>query len=372
MQFTLNDTQEMLRDGAQRFFATEFDAQKARAIEQSVDGFSADHWAQLAKLGWSSVAIPESEGGIGLGVLELCLLAEEMGRAAASTPLLVSSGLAASLLKGLSAHQLARELLGLLATSNSVISAALIDDSGRDERSPATLLLQEGNEQSRLAGGKQLVPYASIAKELLVSAITADSEPAIVVVPADADGLSIARHQTLGGDPLFNLRFSDVVISNDRILARGAAAMDALNAAMEVATVLAMAEAVGCCEGIIHLTSEHAKIRQQFGQAIGSFQAVSHPLADMRIQTDACRLLTLEAAFLLDKGKPATFEVSSAKVFANEAIATIAVDGHRLHGAIGYSNEYDLQLYTRRAKAFTVSWGDTDGETERAAKALGM
>lgn len=372
MQFKLNETQEMLKDGARRFFTSEFDSQKARAIEQSADGFSADHWSQLAELGWSSLALPESVGGSGLGVLELCLLAEEMGRAAASTPLLVSSGLAATCLKCLPTNSLATELLSMLASSHSVFTAALIDSSGRDERTSATLQLAESADDFILSGRKQLVPYASIATVLLVSAQATNGEPVIVAVNNDSNDMSFTRHQTLGGDPLFDVHFNEVSVANDRIIARGDEATHALNAALEVATVLAMAEAVGVCEGIISLTAEHAKVREQFGQAIGSFQAVSHPIADMRIRTDACRLLMLEAALLIDQGKPATFEVSSAKVFANEAAAQIALDGHRLHGAIGYSNEYDLQLYTRRAKAFTVAWGDTDAETERAALAIGM
>ena len=133
-----------------------------------------------------------------------------------------------------------------------------------------------------------------------------------------------------------------------------------------------MAEAVGYCEGIIRVAVEHATVREQFGQPIGAFQGVSHPLADMRVQTDAFRLLTLEAAWLLDQGRPATLEIASAKVLANDAVEKITVDGHRVHGAIGYSKEHDVQLYTRRARAFSVAWGDTERQIERAAVALGL
>lgn len=372
MQFELNETQRMIRDGARRLLSTEFDSAKARAVEASADGYSPEIWSQLTDLGWSSVMVPETAGGGGLGVLELCVLAEEMGRAAASTPLLISSGMAATCLKSIPSHPLATRLLNMLANTDSVITAALIDESGRDERTPPRLLLQAGESGLQLSGIKQLVPYASVAQVLLVSTSTTDGEMAIVAIDGDSPGLEVRRNRTLGADPLFEVRFDAVTVTDDRVLVRGPVAAGALDSSLVVATVLAMAEAVGYCEGIIRLAVEHAKVREQFGQAIGAFQAVSHPLADMRIQTDACRLLTLEAAWLLDQGRSAELEIASAKVLANEAVGKITVDGHRLHGAIGYSKEHDVQLYTRRARAFCVAWGDTERQIERAAVALGL
>ena len=355
-----------------RFLAAEFDSLKSRTIEASDDGFSRDVWSQLNELGWSSVAVPEAVGGGGLGVLELCILAEELGRAAASTPLLISSGLAVTCLKSLTDHPIATQLLKSLVESNDVIIAALIDESGRDERSSPRLQLQAGESGLRIDGVKQLVPYASVASVMLVSTLTTDGETAIVAVDRESLGITMRRNQTLGADPLFEVRFENVVVTDDRVLARGATADAALAAGLEVATVIAMAEAVGYCEGIIGVAVEHVKVREQFGQPIGAFQAVSHPLADMRVQTDAFRLLTLEAAWLLDEGRPATLEIASTKVLANDAVAKITVDGHRVHGAIGYSKEHDVQLYTRRARAFSVAWGDTEREIERAAVALGL
>ena len=372
MQFHLNETQQMLRDGARRLLATEFDSSQARAAEASEQGFSREIWSQLKSLGWSSVAVPQSAGGGGLGVLELCVLAEELGRSAASTPLLASSGMAAACLKSVPPHPMATELLSMLGNTDSVITAAPIDESARDERTQPKLLLQEGDNGLRFSGTKQLVPYASAAQVLLASTATAQGETAIVAIDRDAPGLTIRRNRTLGADPLFEVRFDDIAVANDHVLARGADADSALEASLEAATVIAMAEAVGYCEGIIRLAVEHAQVREQFGQAIGAFQAVSHPLADMRIQTDACRLMALEAAWLVDQGRSATLEIASAKVLFNDAVEKITVDGHRVHGAIGYSKEHDVQLYTRRARAFSVAWGDTEREIERAAVALGL
>lgn len=372
MQFRLDETQQMIQDSARRLLSSEFDSGAARAAEASPDGFSNDFWSQLSELGWTSIAVPETAGGGGLGVLELCVLAEEMGRAAATTPLLVSSGLAAALLRAIPSASLATELLEMLADTDGVITAALIDSSGRDERSRPGVLLEEGEPGATLTGVKQLVPYASVARAFLVTTSTNEGETAIVAVHGGTEGVSITRNQTLGADPLFGVRFDDVAVADENVLARGALADHALDASLDVATVIAVAEAVGFCEGIISLAVEHATNREQFGQPIGAFQAVSHPITEMRIQTDACRLLILEAAWLIDQGRPAALAVASAKVLANDAVEKITVDAHRVHGAIGYSMEHDVQLYTRRARAFSVAWGDSERQIERGAVALGL
>lgn len=372
MDFKLDETQEMLQESARRLFSSEYEGEKAHVIDECADGFSTDVWSQMVELGWNAVALPESVGGSDLGIIELCILAEEVGRAGASTPLLVCAGLAATVLTKLPDQPVATELLTLLATTDNIISAALIDKHGRDERTSPTLNIQPTVETITLSGVKQLVPYAADAKVLLVSGQLGDGKPALVAVDTSTPGISMTRHKVMGGDPRYQVSFDNVAVSSDCILAHGEDATAALHAGLNATTVIAMAEVVGNCESILGLTAEYAKIREQFGTAIGSFQAVSHPIADMRIQTDACRMLMLEAAWLLDSNQPADFEIASAKIYVNEAVATMAVDGQRLHGAIGYSNEYDLQLYTRRAKSFTVNWGNTDQQVEAAAVALGI
>ena len=363
----------MLQESARRLLSKEFSSERARAVEASAVGHSKEIWSQLASLGWNSLLVPQSAGGGGLGVLELALLAEEMGRAAASSPLLVSAGLATTCLKAIPDPSLVQELLTSLANSDTVISVALIDASSRDERSKPKLPLDNaGTGRYTLTGAKVLVPYAASANTFLVSAVTDVGETALVAIDTGREGISLQRNQTLGADPLFEVRFDGVVIDEHQILAKGAVAEAALDKGLEVATVIAMAEAVGYCEGLIDIAVEHTSLREQFGQPIGAFQAVSHPLADMRIQADACRLMAFEAAWLLDQGRSATLEIASAKVLANDAVENITVDGHRVHGAIGYSKEHDAQLYTRRARAFAVNWGDNEREIERAAVALGL
>ena len=200
----------------------------------------------------------------------------------------------------------------------------------------------------------------------------AGGELAIFAVDPNANGIATTRHEAAGGVPLFHLRFDHVAVPGERVLARGDDARDALHAGLDVASLLATAEAVGQCEGVIKMTAEYVSTRKAFGQPIGAFQAVGHPVADLRIDTDALRLLVQEAAWLLDQGLSASVEIATTKAYANEAIERIVNDALRVHGAIGYSNEYPLQLFNRRLRAFCTSLGETNELWERAAREAGL
>lgn len=372
MDFQLNETQSMIQESARRFLENFFPSEKVREAEANEHGFSQDIWKQVTELGWTGAALPEDVGGGGLGNLELCVLAEELGRAAASTPLIATAGFAATVLQKVEQSAATKALLSKLASSNTIITPALAEPDGRDERATPSSQFKETADGGIISGTKILVSFASAASLFLVSATTSDGETMIVGVDADAAGISLKRHQVLGGEPLFRVEFTDVAVAAGHIFARGAEALSAIDSGLDAATILATAEAVGNCEKMVLLGSEYAATREQFGQKIGSFQAVAHPLADIRIQTDACRLLAVEAAWMLDEGKDAKLEIAATKVFANEVIIDMIHAAHAVHGAIGYTMEYDLQLFTRRARSFCLSHGDTDIQTERAADALGL
>lgn len=368
MQFNLNDTQTMIQDGARRFLQESLDPEKVREVEESADGFAVDLWTQMTELGWTGAALPEDVGGGGLGRVDLCVLSEELGRAAASLPLAETAGFAATALQAVDQSPLVHDLLKQMATSDTVITPALAEPGGRDERTTPKCLLKDG----KVSGAKVMAPFASFAKILLVSCVDEQGQIALAAIDREASGVSLNRHKVMGGDPLFRVDLEDVDVSPDRILARGQDAEHAINAGLDVATMLSIAEVVGNCESMIDLSTELAINREQFGQKIGSFQAVAHPIADMRINTDACRLLIAEAAWKLDKGNDAVLEIAETKVFANEVVVDMLHAAHAVHGAIGYTMEYDLQLHTRRGRAFCLSYGDTDSQVERAAQALGL
>ncbi len=369
MNLLFDDVQKMIQQGANRFATSELVPERIREIEASPDGFSNEVWNAIVDMGWTGIAVPESFGGSARGVADLCIIAEELGAAAAVTPLIVSAGLAASLLQKVPATAVTTALIKDIV-DGSIVTAALVEPTGRSERTFPAIPLLEIDGAYSMSGMKILVPYAASAKEILVNVKMADGAMALVAVSTAGEGVVMSRHKSVGGEPLYEVRFDSVKIPVERVIAQGVAAETALDAGLNFATTLKIAEAVGLCEGVVRLTAEYAKIRKQFGTAIGAYQAVAHPCADMRIQADACRLLNFESAWLLDQSRSDGYTVASTKAYVNEVAAKIGNDGLRLHGAIGYSNEYDLQLYMRRIRSACASYGDSGEELERAAAAL--
>ena len=371
MDFNQSFVQSQLQESARRMLEDRLTPELMRDAEDSEDGFPRGIWDEGVRLGWPGIALPEAFGGGGCSLLDMTVLAEEIGRGGATLPLVASSGVAATMLQRSPQSEHRDRHLSAIATGK-IICPALIDEQGRNEWDAVRLPLTKQDGHYRLSGKKILCPFASAADELLVSAMLPNGELALIVVDPQTSGVSVTRHHTMIGVPLFAVEFSDVPITDESVVNQGEGAQIALHAGLQIGSLLATAEAIGLAEALTKMATEYVTVREAFGQPIGAFQAVAHPCADMHIDTTTTRLLVQEAAWLLDGGKNADEEVASTKALANEDFARLANDAFRVHGAIGYSKEYDLQLYIRRLQGFCQTLGETQDSLERAAVAVGM
>lgn len=371
MDFNLSDNQAKLQESARRMLGAKFSNQMMREAEASSEGYSREIWEEGIRLGWPGIFVSEEFGGGGCGLLDACVLHEELGRAGATVPLVASSGISKTILecspKGVHRDQCLKNI-----ASGKVIAPALIDEQGRNEWDEVRLPINAEGSDYRLSGKKILVPFASTADELLVTTVTPDGEMMIVVVDSTLKGVSIVRHQSKTGIPLSSVEFDDVLVPGSTVIQRGKGARSALDAGLQAGCLLTMAEAVGMCEVLIKIATEYVSNHKAFGQAIGTFQAVSHPCADMRVDTDTIRILMREAAWLVDVGRNATEEVWGTKALANELFERVGNNAFRVHGATAYSNEYDLELYHRRVQAFCHTLGEKQESFDRAAQAIGI
>jgi alkylation response protein AidB-like acyl-CoA dehydrogenase len=353
VELTLSREQRMLVESARRTLARACPATHVRAMESDPLGYDPARWREMARLGWTGMVVPEDAGGGGRPFLDAVLLLEEMGRVLLPSPFLVSCVLAPALLEA-SAN---RRWLRRIATGETIATLALVEPGWRDEWGhPVTAF-----DADRVTGTKSLVPFAAAADVLLVA--TRDGE--VVAVPR-GPGVGCTRQRTLGGDHQYEVRFDRA--EGERV----AAADTALERVRLHAAVGSLAYAVGAAERALEITVEHAKVRVQFGRPIGSFQAVAHRCADMRSEIDAVRYLVYQAAWSLGAGRSAELEVGAAKAYGNEALRRVFMHAHQVHGAIGFSTEHDLQLFTRRAKAIELAWGSTAAHRERIARAMGL
>ncbi len=147
---------------------------------------------------------------------------------------------------------------------------------------------------------------------------------------------------------------------------------DAFRRSLDCAAVAQLAYAVGAAERTLEMTVAYAGDRMQFGRAIGSFQAVAHRCVDMRTDLDACRYLIYRAAWALDRDAPSELEVASALAYGTDALRRLFMHAHQVHGAIGFSTEHDLHLYTRAAKASELTYGSASHHLDTVATAMGL
>lgn len=369
MDFRLSSAQLDRQEQVRRVLAEQFSTEHVREAESSADGFPRALWDTGVERGWPALSLPAEFGGEPSSLLELCVVLEETGRAGATLPLVVSSGAAATMVGHVPRGEQRDRLLQTIA-SGAVVASALIDEDGRNEWDAPRLLLQASADGYRLSGTKILVPFAAVADELLVVAATADGATALLAIDPATEGVTITPHHTKVGVPLASVRFTDVAVPSERLLDDDARA--AVEAGLQTASLLATAEAVGMGEALVTMTAEHVTARQAFGRPLGTFQAVAHPCADMRVSVDAIRILVQQAAWLLDNGRRADEEVPATKALANEHFERVANDAYRLHGALGFSTECDVQIYMRRLQGFFGSFGETQESFERAAAVVGL
>jgi alkylation response protein AidB-like acyl-CoA dehydrogenase len=287
------------------------------------------------------------------------------------TPLIASSVLSAHLVASAGSEPQRSGWLRDLAEGRRVATLSVLEPGSRDEWEPARLTVRRDGTHVVCTGAKMLVPFASSADLLLVVGRSVHG-PTVVAVDPNAPGVSVRRQHDAGGEPVYEVRLDGVLVPETDVVGGFGGAMATLSAALDRATVAAIAYAVGGARRALEMTVEHAKTREQFGRPIGSFQAVAHRCVDMLADIDACELLCLQAAWCIDHRQSAEFEVAAAKAYATDGIRRIYANAHQVHGAIGLSMEHDLQLYSRRGKVFELTYGGASLHRERVARALGL
>jgi alkylation response protein AidB-like acyl-CoA dehydrogenase len=262
------------------------------------------------------------------------------------------------------AEALRSRWLAPLAAGEAIAALAVTDPRGD------TLQATASGDGWTLSGTKVAVPFGCAADVLVVSVDL--SAPSLVAVATDAPGVSCRRHDTFAPDPFAAVAFADVAIGRDDVVGDAVA----LERAVAHQTVVDTAYAVGLAGGALALAVDHASNREQFGRPIGVNQAVSHQCVDMRVEIDAMRVLALQAAWRLDRfdADPAgaARAVALVNAYARDVLPGIFARAHQVHGAIGFTMEYDLQLFTRRAKAYELTGGGAAHHLEQVARSLGL
>ncbi len=373
MDFVHSEEQQLIRANAREVLAAYGAAQRRAALE-APGGYDAALWRQIStELGWCGLAIPESDGGAGLGWIELCILQEELGRQLVAAPFFSTVALAGALIAALAHGPQRRALLGRIAQGGVRIACALSGERGEPPPHGVSARLVRHGGQLQLSGTSDFVIHADSADLLLVLAHAGAEGVRALVLPRDTPGITVTPHAMLDlTRPMAAVAFQDVPVTAAQLLGERADAA-ALAHALDRARIALAAEALGGAEQVLEATTGYVQQRVQFGRAIGSFQAIKHRLADMMVQVEAAKSAAWYAACVADENEAELAEAAAiAKSYCCDAYFECAASAIQLHGGIGYTWEHEMHLYFKRARATSLLLGSPAWLREQLLRALDL
>lgn len=372
MLFTLTEEQLLIQETARAFFAEHVTSAAVRATMETDSGFDADLWGKvMGEMGFGGIALPECYGGSGLGHVELAIIMMEMGRSLYPSPFLSSACLAANAILDSGSEAQKAALLPAIASGKTIAALAYMSANG-DQAPDATLTPSQ--DGLRLDGQSGFVPYGHVADLFVVAARSPEGDLHLLTLDAVAAGLTVQKHETMDlTRPLATLHFDNVAVQTDQLLASSDAATTALARTLDLAKIALAAEQAGGAEAVLDMTVGYSKDRVQFGRPIGSFQALKHRMADMMIEAETAKTAAYYAACTADEGSDELTEAAAiARAYCSDAFSNCAGHGIQLHGGIGYTWEYDAQLYFKRARSSAILLGDPASQREQIANLIGL
>jgi alkylation response protein AidB-like acyl-CoA dehydrogenase len=361
MDLDFSEEQQLLRDMVRGMLASYAPVDVVRAMEDDPTGYPPELWKQLAELGLLGILIPEEYGGSGQTLLEATILYEELGRSLAPSPHFPSAvmGAGALLLAGSDAQK--RSWLPRLASGEAILSPAWLEaDGGFGARGVQLAAVRDGDTY-RLSGVKRHVPFASAATRLLVLARTGPGERDVDLFLVDprAAGVRMAQQKSLAADTQYRVDLDGVRVAAAERVGAERSGWATWERVMHDGIILLAAWAMGGAERALEITVAYAKERKQFDKPLGAFQSISHYLADAATAIDGGKTLVYEAAWARSVGKRIERLAPMAKLFACQTYRDVTAMCQQVWGGVGFTIEYDIQLYFRRAKQLQITWWDT-------------
>ncbi len=367
MNFGFTEEQNLLKEQVQRFMKEACPLTRVREIAASETPFDQTLWQQAAELGWLGLTIPEAHGGLGLKWIDLTVVLEAAAEGLCPLPI-ASQALASAAILACASQEQQANWLPAMAAGEAVVTVGLYDEANWIDPAAITATASASDGGYILHGKKPFVNDAMSADYLLLAV---KGPEGLALAAVGKDQVKVTAQPTIDTTkPMASVDIEGVEISADDLLPMSAEQLAFLTDCGAVATT---AEMVGAGAAILEMTSNYAKERIQFGKPIGQYQGVKHRLADMFVDLESYRSLCYFAAWAVDDDPSELAKaVSMAKGYASDAFAQIGIDGVGLHGAIGFTADYDAQLYLKRSKWARPMYGDSDYHMDRIATLGGL
>ena len=379
MKFAFTEDQEALRQAARSFLADHSSGAQVRAAMDTERGYDAAVWDRIGReLGWTAILIPEEYGGLGLTYVELIALMEEMGASLLCAPFFSTICLATNALLLGGTPEVQQQYLPDIAAGTSTATLAATEATGRWDAAGIETIAQPAADGYRLHGTKTFVVDGHTADLLVVAARhegTRDSDGvSLFAVPATSPGVTRRALPTMDQTrKQAEITLRDVRVPAAARLGAEGRGWEILDRTQALAAIALSAEQVGGAQRCLDLSVEYAKQRVQFGRVIGSFQAIKHKCADMMLRVESARSASYYAGWAASVGDAELPVLASlAKAYCSDAYFHCAAESIQIHGGVGFTWEYDVHLYFKRAKSSEVFLGDATYHRERVARQIGL
>ena len=361
MDLDFTDEQEMLRETVRGICEKHASLAIVREVEDDPLGYPDSFWTQLAEAGLVGLTIPEEYDGSAMTMLDAVVVYEEFGRALAPSPHFVSSVLCSGVLERAGNDAQRDEWLRRIAGGDGILTPAWLEPDGGFGPRGVQLRCESDGDSFVLTGTKRHVRFARAADGFIVLARTGvqPDDIDLFLVPRDADGVTLTQQMTVASDTQYRVDFDGVRVPASARIGRAGSGWKTWDATMRDGIILLAGYAMGGAVHALDITVQYAKDRHQFDKPLGAFQALAHYLADAKCTVDGGRTLVWEAAWARDNDRPVGRLAPMAKLFATQTFRDVTAMAQQIFGGVGFTVEYDIQLYFRRAKVLQLDWYDT-------------
>lgn len=364
--------QVMLKETVRDVLARECPLSVVRELEDDPIGYPPSLWATFQELDLVGILLPEEYGGSGMSLIEGVAIYEELGRALAPTPHLVSAVIAGGAIAKGGSETMKAELLPGIAAGTSIYSVAWLEPENGFGPKGIEVAATPSGDGFTISGVKRHVAFAKAADHVVVVARTgAGAEDVdLFVVATDAPGVSMRQQTTIASDCQYEVTFDGVAVRAEDRIGAAQTGWAIFERVLREAWILSGALAVGGAQYALEITVQYAKDRKQFDKPLGAFQSLAHYMADDATNLDGAEQLVHEAAWASAAGRPITQLAPMAKLFACRTFRDMTANSQQIFGGIGFTVEFDIQLYFRRAKSLQLSWADDRTLTDAIAAAI--
>jgi len=374
MEFSLNQEQIILKNEVRRFLQNECPLDFVKEIVIDEKGYSPLLWKKMAELGWMGVWLEEKYGGSGGTFFDLSIILEEMGRFLLPSPFFSTVILGGTTIKQWGEEALRERFLPNIASGDLLMTMALLEREGSYNIEGTESRGEPKWDGYLLRGKKMFVSNAHVADYIIFPARIYENGYSngisIFIVGAKSKGVEVIPLISLDLEKQFEVNFTDVYVDSNNLIGRKGEGEELIKGLWPVAIAGRCCEMLGAMQRVFEITLDYAQKRKQFDRPISGFQVIQHYFADMAIEIECSKLITYQAAWRISNGLRSDKEVAMAKAWLSDALKKITIMAHQIHGGIGFTEDQNLYLYFRYAKAKEIEFGDSNFHKEFVAREM--